>query len=209
MISHFIYCGTQYTWNLNCDTWLPDILEKQMKKYNIKEAILTKLEMQRLNLVTKEVVKKAYKGELKSDDDWEDRISLTDDLETFFFSLQTTEDVFEDEEEVDTFFTPKLTEEELVLIHQKDEKYLKSFFDSKPDVKVEEMAKSSSKSKYVHANCSRKTIPLPHIENLTISSEVLDKIHFEGKLKIPIGESAFACCTEDQLSNLFNGKSFE
>ena len=160
-----------------------------MKKYKIKESILTKLEMQRLNLVTKETIKKAYKGELMADLDWEDRISLHDDLESFFSSLQTSEKVLEDEEEIDTFFTPKLTEEELVLVHDKNEEYLESFFVKRnADVNVNEMAKSSSKSKYIHANCRRKTIPLPYQRQPTLSREVLEKMLYEGKQKIQIGD---------------------
>ena len=95
---------------------------------------------------------------MKADLDWEDRISLNDDLESFFSSLQTSEKVLEDEEEIDTFFTPQLTEKELVLVHDKNEEYLESFFVKRnADVSVDEMAKSSSKSKYIHALlCSNK-----------------------------------------------------
>ena len=120
--------------------------------------------MWRRNLITKEKVKKAYKGELKKDKDWERyEGSINDDLEGFIINLQGQKEV-KNEEEVHSFFLPKLTHEELKLVREGNEEHLKTLFDHKigrnPDVNVEEMNQSDSKSKYVHARCYRWTIPL-------------------------------------------------
>ena len=117
----------------------------------------------RLNLVTKEKAKKAYKGELKNDPDWKYyEGSINDDLERFFINLQNQEEV--KYENVWSFFTPKLTKEELKLVQDRNEEHLKTYafsFDGlNPDVDVVEMNESDSKSKYVQGRCWRWTIPL-------------------------------------------------
>ena len=122
------------------------------------------LYMERLNLITKEKVKKAYKGELKNESFWKDyEGSINDDLERFLINLQNQEEV--KYEVVRSFFTPKLTNEELKLVQDRNEEHLKtywyhSFNDVNPDVDEVEMNESDSKSKYVHGTCHRETIPL-------------------------------------------------
>ena len=67
-------------------------------------------------------------------------------------------------EDVNSFFTPKLTNEELKLIKEGNKEHLETYWDhclgGNPDVDVDEMKKSDSKSKYVHASCWRKTMQL-------------------------------------------------
>ena len=121
------------------------------------------LRMERLKLVTKEKVKKAYKGELKNDEDWKRyKGSINDDLERFLINLQNQKEV--EDEYVQSFFTPKLTNEELKLVQEGNEEDLKTysdhFYGRNPDVDIDEMKKSDSKSKYVHGRCRRTTIPL-------------------------------------------------
>ena len=66
----------------------------------------------------------------------------------------------------------KLANEELKLVQEGNEEhlntYLDYFFGRNPDVDVEEMKKSDSKSKYVHVNCVRWTI---HLSLRTIETE--------------------------------------
>ena len=61
-----------------------------------------------------------------------------------------------------SFFFPKLTEDELKLVEEKNEEHMRTYlfdlFDA--DVHVEEMKLSDSKDKYVHSECHRKTIYL-------------------------------------------------
>ena len=68
------------------------------------------------------------------------------------------------EERVESFFTPKLTEEELKLVEAKNEDHLNSYLyhhdGLNPDVDPVEMKKSDSESKYVHGRCWRRTFPL-------------------------------------------------
>ena len=135
-----------------------------MGKYGIQSSILTLMQMWRLNLVTKETTKKGAEGQLKNEKYWKEcEGSINDDLERFFINLQNQKELKEDEYG-NSFFTPKLTNEDLKLVQEGNKEHLKTYFafyDGKnPDVDVEEMNKSDSKSKYVHAMCCRLTIPL-------------------------------------------------
>jgi len=116
-----------------------------------------------VNLVTKETVKKAAEGKLKNEPGWKDQEeSINDDLERFLINLQNQKKV--KQEVVRSFFTPKLTNEELKFVREKNQDHLRTYWDhydgENPDVDVEEMKKSDSKSKYVHGTCRRLTIPL-------------------------------------------------
>ena len=121
------------------------------------------LYMERWNLVTKEKVKKAAEGKLKNDKDWKEyEESINDDLERFFINLQNQKEV--KYELVASFFTPKLTTEELKLVQEENQEHLKTYLKhyrgKNPDVDVEEMKKSDSKSKYVNGRCWRMTMLL-------------------------------------------------
>ena len=147
-----------------------------MRKYGIKSSILTMLFMGRSNLVTKEKVKQAYKGKLKDSEGWVDEEkSINDDLERFMINLQNQKEV--KDENVYSFFLPKLTNEELKFVQDGNKQHLKTylnhFLGGNPDVDVEEMKKSDSKSKYVHASCWRRTMKL-NIEEM--DAEMNDKI---------------------------------
>ena len=125
--------------------------------------MLTLLYMLRINLVTKEKVKEAAEGKLKNDPAWEDyEGSINDDLERFLINLQNKNGI--KPEYVFSFFTPKLTHKELKLVQEENEEHLETYSDhydgENPDVYVDEMKKSDSKSKYVHVKCFRLTIPL-------------------------------------------------
>ena len=70
--------------------------------------------------------------------------------------------------EVDTYFLPKLTEEEMELVETKDSSYLQTFFLPNPDRTENEMNFSGADSKYVQGWCGRKTYT---IENTQSSEE--------------------------------------
>ena len=166
LMLHFIYCGYHYLWAESFNR-LKEILLRKMRKYGIQAAILTMLDMQRWKLVTKERVKQAYEGKLKNEEEWDDfEQSIGDDLETFFTNLQHQKEI--KNEFVWSFFLPKLTEDELKLVEQRNEQHLSTYFDHyygrNPDVDPEEMKKSDSRSKYVYGRCFRETINLK-IEN--------------------------------------------
>ena len=116
-VPHFIYCGDYYLLRGGVNRLEAIFLEK-MRCYGIKNAILTRLGMIRLKLVTGETVKKAYQGKLKNDEDWVNYDgSIHDDLETFFCNLQDQKTI--KIERGFSFFTPQLTEEELKLLGEK------------------------------------------------------------------------------------------
>ena len=159
LMPHLIYCGMHYFWD-GKDQLRRTFLDK-MKNYGIRTAILTMLNMWRSNLVTKETVQQAYYGKLEDQIFWDKGKSINDDLDDFFIKLENNE--IEDEW-VNTFLTPMLTEEELKLVEEKNEEHLSTYSDhfhgGNPDVDLEEMKKSDSASKYVHGPCMRQTFYL-------------------------------------------------
>ena len=176
LMPHFIYCGE---WILDRKEKLKEVILTKMRKYGIESSILTMLHIRRLNLVTQETVKKAYKGALKNDENWEDyEGSINDDLERFFINLQNQKEV--KKEEVGSFFTPKLTNEELKFVQAENKEHLETYWFRKPDVDVEEMKKSDSKSKYVHVDCLRLTFPL----SLVTEDKAKDEVPVAKKIKM-------------------------
>ena len=156
MMPHFIYC---YYYFFAFEK-LKEIILGKMQKYGIQASILTMLYMQRSRLITKEKSKQAAEGKLKNDPEWGDYDgSINDDLDSFINNLQNSNEV--KEEEVDSFFLPKLTKEELKLVEEKNEEHMMSYgWDFDADVNIEEMKKSDSTDKYVHSWCRRKTFHL-------------------------------------------------
>ena len=175
-LMHFIYCGYHYLRSVRREK-LKEIILTKMRKYGIESSILTMLYMVRWKLVTKEKVKKAAEGKLKNDEDWKSHEgSINDDLERFVFNFQDQKEV--KLEYVPSYFTPKLTNEDLRLVQEKNEEHLKTYLDylagKNPDVDVNEMKKSDSKSKYVHGTCWRMTIPFT-LETTANEDNVPDK----------------------------------
>ena len=162
LVPHFIYCGSFYFWTEEVIGRLKEILLTKMKSNGIQFAIFTELNMYRRKLVTKETVKKAYQGKLRNHEEWKyQEESINNDLETFFSNLQGQKKI--KNEYVPSFFTPKLTAEELKLVDERNEEFLSTYSYhpwSNPDVDAEEMKKSDSKSKFVQGTCWRVTIPL-------------------------------------------------
>ena len=180
LMPHFIYCGYHYWIDKSFDQ-LREIFLTKMRKYGIQSAILTMLNMYRWKLVTKEKVKQAYEGKLKSAQDWKGyEKSISDDLETFFESLQHQKEI--KNEIIWSFFLPKLTEDELKLVEEKNDLHLGTYryhyFGRNPDVDVEEMKKSDSKSKYVKGLCRRYTTHLTIETSSESSNETLADNYF-------------------------------
>merc|ERR1711917_168520 len=102
----------------------------------------------------------AAEGKLKNEPDWVDyEGSINDDLDSFINNLQNSNEIRD--ENVWSFFLPKLTKEELKLVEEKNPEHMMSYFDElNADVDVEEMKQSDSKDKYLHSYCRRKTFHL-------------------------------------------------
>ena len=123
-----------------------------MKRYNIQSVMVTRIQMGRSSIITKETMESYCKGEEEEKD------SINDDLESFFEDLRLGK---EPNQHVWTYFLPKLTEEEMELVKSKDSSYLQTFVKSSdPDVPEAEMKLSESDSKFVQALGSRKTFTL-------------------------------------------------
>ena len=155
---HMIYAGHMYVSEHSPFDLNPFIFD-MMKKYKIKSWIFTIISMFKNRLVTKEVMADYYKGRFKDENDF-DKASVHDDLETFFEGINLENDI----ESVvppplGMFCLPKLTEEELILVKNKDEEYLRGFGEfhgtGNPDVDEHEMKLSESKSKFAYCMCLR------------------------------------------------------
>ena len=111
--------------------------------------MVTSISLYRWNLITRENIESYCKGE-----GWE-KDSVNDDLESLFENIKLRK--VPNEEPVDTYFLPKLTEEELALVERRDKNYLQTFGASNPDVDETEMMLSKSDSKYVEGFSRRRT----------------------------------------------------
>ena len=82
--------------------------------------------------------------------------SVNDDLESFLTNLRNGEKVTE---AAYTFLLPKLTEEELKQVEDKNPEHFMSYLSyndgDDPDVAKEQMEKSKSRSKFVRGFCMR------------------------------------------------------
>ena len=103
-----------------------------MRRYGIRSAILTTMGFWRANLKTKEAVKQLHCVARKDQLEKENRANviveriISEDLELFYTNLQNPERQIK--EECARFFsTPKLTEEELMLLENRDIDFLDSF----------------------------------------------------------------------------------
>ena len=111
--------------------------------------MVTSIYLNRYWLITKETMESYCKGEEIEQD------SVNDDLESLFENIRLGK---EPDEAVDTYFLPKLTEEELELVERKDASFLKTFIkSSNPDVNETDMMLSESDSKYIYHWSWRKT----------------------------------------------------
>ena len=116
---------------------------------------MTSIYLRRWILITKEKAKSYCKGEKDEKD------SVNDDLESLFEKIRLGK---EPNEYVNTYFLPKLTEEELELIERRDTSYFHTFTVSwNPDVDKFEMMLSESESKYVKGESRRRTFVLKNL----------------------------------------------
>ena len=104
--------------------------------------------LDRRYLITKEEMESYCKGEKYEED------SVNDDLESLFENIRLGK---EPDEEVVTYFLPKLTKKELELVKTRDTTYAQTFWTSNPDVDESVMKRSKSDSKYVQSWFYRKT----------------------------------------------------
>ena len=133
-----------------------------MKKHKIKSVMVTRIFLWRWKLITKEEMESYCKGEK------DDKDSVNDDLESLFENIRLGK---EPDEDVDTYFLPKLTEEELELVERRDTSYFQTFALTNPDVDETEMMLSESDSKYVRGCSSRKTFVIENSSNKPLKNK--------------------------------------
>ena len=120
-----------------------------MKKHKIQSVMVTRIYLERMQLITKEKTESYYKGGKY------EKESVNDDLESFFENIRLGKET--EYECAVTYFLPKLTENELELAARRDTSYLQSFSEWNPDVNETEMMLSESDSKYVRGLSVRRT----------------------------------------------------
>ena len=139
---------------------MKEMILNKMKKYKIKEAMVTMIRMYKMHLITKEKMVDGSKGKFEDERGYY-KDSVHDDLDSFFQKLQNCQ---LEEEHVVTNYYPMLTAEELKLVEQRNqdhlESYLAHYVGRNPDIDKEEMDKSESKSKFVRGVCGRYTFML-------------------------------------------------
>ena len=156
--THFVYAG-QYYWFEKNDYRLRLFILNEMKKYKQKSAMLTIILMWRWNLITKERMESycdVYSNLHYNTTGIYRKDSVNDDLESLLEGIRLGKEPGYDED-VNTYFFPKLTKEELALVERKDKIYLQNFYEEDPDVEKTEMKLSESDSKYVAGYCNRVT----------------------------------------------------
>ena len=97
--------------------------------------------------------------------------SVNDDLDSFFEDLRVGN---EPDDDVLTYFLPQLTKEELELVEQKDEKFMKTLrLKMNSDVNKAEMAASESNSKFVDTWGYRRTYTIQNSSIEEVSSSCI------------------------------------
>ena len=166
LVPHYVY-STHHVFSRQKK--LQEIILKKMKIYGIESSILTILRMGKQKLITKETYQQVAEGKLKKDQNWADYDgSINDDLDSYFNQF-LNQKVLKDEQVI-SFFLPKLTEKELKQVEEKDMEYMQEYLltilglasgnITAADVDIEEMQQSDSKDKYAHCHCVRDTINL-------------------------------------------------
>ena len=127
------------------------IVEK-MKEHQIKKLMVTNITFWRDRLITKERMENYYKGKER------ETRSVNDDLEVLFEDIRLGK---ETDDQVHTYFLPRLTVNELILVERKDKHFMVTFsLLMNADVSKAEMAASKSDSKYINANGRRRTFTI-------------------------------------------------
>ena len=127
--------------------------------------MVTMIDLRRERLITKEKMEDVCKGE---------GYSVNDDLESLFENIRLGKELNED---VETYFLPKLTKEELAWVERKKYSYLVTFWsmtnplDRNPDVDETEMMLSESDSKYIYAWSNRRTFVIENLSEKSLKND--------------------------------------
>ena len=144
-------------------------LQKALKKYDCKSAIVSRIDMSKQNCITKEKYLEMY----KTNEDSEKRkdLSVGEDLETFIGNIKSgklKKDTIPEDGDYklvynESFLLCLLDEEESNKLEQEDEDFMETFHDfidpdyRSPDVPAAEWAASESSLKFARSECWRAT----------------------------------------------------
>ena len=152
--THFIYAGNYHMNDFFVGNLFEDKLKSfivdEMIKYNLKSVLLTRIFMSRGSLETQRYVDRSVNGGFSARKD-----SVNDDLETLFEEIRLGKSFDTNSlNEVNTYFYPKLTEEELELFQKKDPSFLETLQLGNDDFHLKEMLKkmAGSESDYTYVN---------------------------------------------------------
>ena len=136
--------------------------------------MVTMIDLRRDSLITKEKMELVCKGESSSISRYTPKDSVNDDLESLFENIRLGKELNED---VKTYFLPKLTKEELEWVERKKYSYLVTFsrmhdpLYRNPDVDETEMMLSESDSKYICALSSRSTFVIENSSEKSLKND--------------------------------------
>ena len=155
---HVVYAGLNYITQFLEPEILDQLIVDILNAIKLKSLMITVISMERNSVITKEVMKDCYKGIFhKPYKLGFDRMSVHDDLDLLFEQTKYGQIINPSYSSV--YFLPKLTDDELLLLKNKNKDYLKTFsifhHGQNPDVDVAEMIKSKSKSKFAYCMCTR------------------------------------------------------
>ena len=167
--THIIYAGHYYAFHTDK---LRLMILKEMKKYNFKSIMVTRLKLWRYKLISKEKVIDYCLGK---DEHYKE--SVNDDLNSFFDDLR----IYKNPKSLAlTYFLPKLTDEEMNLIEEKDTIFFRTFMcRCNADVDETEMKLSESNSKFVEATGRRLTDIIENYDYQNVSES-----DYESEMKI-------------------------
>ena len=174
---HFVYSGSYYAF----EERLRSLILKGMKKYKIRKVMVTMIHGRRSWLITKEKMENYCKGKenLKK--------SVNDDIEQLLENIQLGKEL---NETFWTYYLPKLTKEELVLVEKRDNEFMRTFsYGMDADVDKAEMILSESDSKYVMGFFRRETFT---IENSYPEESIENKPH---KRWQSLEHKTYFCCS--------------
>ena len=196
MVPHFIYCWNNF--KTIYDRTMEVIILSRIKLYGIQTSIFTGLRMKREFLITQEKSTEAYEGKLTREYHWRAyKASINEDLESYINHLQEISSLEEvKQHDVWSFFLPKLTEEELKLVEEKDRKQMMTYsWELNADVDKVEMKESDSNDKYLHGRCLRQTsiLKIDDLKNMLIFHQKYPKISETSSSETSLSETSETC----------------
>ena len=131
-----------------------DGIKKALKKFGHASAFLSEISMVKHNCITKEKYEEMYKTSEESEE--REDLSVGEDLEYFIGQIRKGKFLV-GEDYNPSFMLCLLDAEERKKLEEKDEDFMKTFFDAEADVPEAEWKESESNMKFANFSCTRRT----------------------------------------------------